>query len=221
MQEHCPAVRAWPGSAHRSTGNQRVGDPAPVWSRPIKPGSATICCVLMPLPTMTASAEAASSSIDCARTVTPFIEVTSVSGQQIVTRQSGFLIRLRTPKAISESSSLNPWKVRMAICMVEILRPAPRLLPAEAHIPPGDLCESTTIIFRITGWPTPHLVHGKWLRGPPRTEGELLCNTQWAGAALRNHHRSHSTPPVVRFACGLGTRQTRRTARRPALFPGP
>src|SRR5262249_46766266 len=34
-----------------------------------------------------------------------------------VTRQSGFLMRLSTPSAMSESSSLKPWKVRIAMCM--------------------------------------------------------------------------------------------------------
>ena len=72
---------------------------------------------LIPLPTITASAVAASSSVDWALIVTPFIEVTSASGQQIVTRQLGFLIRFKTPSAMKESSSLNPWKVRMAMCI--------------------------------------------------------------------------------------------------------
>ena len=81
--------------------------------------SRTISRVLMPLPTITASAEAASARVDPAWTTTPFIDVTVGSGQQSVTRQSGRLTRLRIPSAISESSSLKPWNVRTAMCIVE------------------------------------------------------------------------------------------------------
>ena len=75
----------------------------------------------MPLPTMTASAPGTSARLDWAWTTTPFIDVTIGSGQQRVTRQPGFLMRLRTPKATNESSSLKPWKVRMAMCMAAIV----------------------------------------------------------------------------------------------------
>ncbi len=80
--------------------------------------SFTISRVLMPLPTITASAEGISARVDCPSTVTPFIEVTDFFGQQSVTRQSGFLIRLSTPSATRESSSLKPWKVSMAMCIL-------------------------------------------------------------------------------------------------------
>src|SRR5688572_8100475 len=54
----------------------------------------------------------------------PFIDVTTGSGQHSVTRQPGLRARLRMDSATMESSSLKPWKVRMAICMLRIL-PSP------------------------------------------------------------------------------------------------
>ena len=63
-----------------------------------------------------------SAKFDCACTTTPFIEVTIDSGQQRVTRQLAFLMRLSTPSATSESSSLKPWKVRMAMCICRLCR---------------------------------------------------------------------------------------------------
>jgi hypothetical protein len=47
------------------------------------------------------------------------MEVTTGSGQHSVTRQPDFLTLLKTLSATSESSSLNPWKVRIAMCMVK------------------------------------------------------------------------------------------------------
>ena len=51
-----------------------------------------------------------------------FIERTRAAGLAIDTRQSGFLTRLRMPSAMSESSSLKPSKVRIAMCMVTFSR---------------------------------------------------------------------------------------------------
>ena len=76
--------------------------------------------VFMPLPNSTASAVQASASVDWACRVTPFIEVTMGVGQQRVTRQPGFLMRFRMPRAMNESSSLKASKVRMAMCMGEL-----------------------------------------------------------------------------------------------------
>src|SRR5882724_9089194 len=74
---------------------------------------------------MTASALLACASVDWACTTTPFIEVTLDSGQQSVTRQPGRLTRLRIASATIESSSLKPWKVRMAMCMKTLCLPWP------------------------------------------------------------------------------------------------
>src|SRR5262245_31789659 len=79
-------------------------------------GSLAISLVRTPLPMMTASAAQASANVDCACTVTPFIEVTGDAGHDSVTRQPGLLTRFSTLKAIKESSSLNPSKVRIAMC---------------------------------------------------------------------------------------------------------
>ena len=45
------------------------------------------------------------------------MEVTWRSGLQSVTRQFGLWMRFNTPRAISESSSLKPWKVSIAMCI--------------------------------------------------------------------------------------------------------
>jgi hypothetical protein len=71
----------------------------------------------MPLPTMTASAAQASAREAVACSVTPFIDCTVSLGAARLTRQPGFLMRLSTPSAISESSSLKPSKVRIAMCI--------------------------------------------------------------------------------------------------------
>src|SRR3990167_1816764 len=83
----------------------------------IKAASATTSRVCMPLPTMTASAAQASPKVVCASITTRFMDVTRAAGQAMDTRQPGFLTRLRMPRAMSESSSLKPSKVRMAMCM--------------------------------------------------------------------------------------------------------
>lgn len=62
--------------------------------------------VCMPLPTMTASAALASSSVHIDSMTRPFIERTRAVGLAIDTRQPGDLTRLRTPSAMRESSSL-------------------------------------------------------------------------------------------------------------------
>ena len=67
--------------------------------------------------TAAASAALASSSVDCACTGTPFIDVTVGNGHESETRQPDFLMRLSKLNAINESSSLNPSKVSMAICI--------------------------------------------------------------------------------------------------------
>jgi hypothetical protein len=69
-------------------------------------GSLTTSRVLMPLPTTTASAAQASSRLAIDSITTPFIERTVGDGVAMETRQPGFLTRLSTPSAISESSSL-------------------------------------------------------------------------------------------------------------------
>lgn len=69
-------------------------------------GSSTTSRVAMPLPTMTASAAHASSRVDICSMTTPFIDVTLGPGVAMVTRQSSVLMRLSTPSAIRESSSL-------------------------------------------------------------------------------------------------------------------
>ena len=73
--------------------------------------------VRMPLPTSTAAQPASSSKPACRSRRTPFMEVTQGEGAISETRQSGRLMRLRIPRAIRESSSLKPSKVRMARCM--------------------------------------------------------------------------------------------------------
>jgi hypothetical protein len=78
--------------------------------------SSTTSRVAMPLPTITASASHASSRVDICSMTTPFIDVTLAVGAAIVTRQPSPLTRLSTPSAISESSSLYPSNVRMAMC---------------------------------------------------------------------------------------------------------
>ena len=80
-------------------------------------GSLAISRVFIPLPTMTASAAQASASVACAVTVTPFIEVTDGAGHASETRQPGLRTRFNTFNATSESISLNPSKVRMAMCI--------------------------------------------------------------------------------------------------------
>jgi len=72
--EHCASI------------NWRVGSRR---SRDTRGLSATISLVLVPLPTMTASAAWACSRVDCPCTLTPFTEVTMDSGQHSVTRQPG------------------------------------------------------------------------------------------------------------------------------------
>jgi len=72
---------------------------------------------------MTASASVASRNVACDSIARPFIDRTRVVGQAIETRQSGFFTRLRMPKAISESSSLKPSKVRIARCTGESAAP--------------------------------------------------------------------------------------------------
>ena len=69
-------------------------------------GSAITSRVWVPLPTTTASASHASSRLAIDSITTPFIERTRGDGGAIDTRQPGFLTRLRTPSAMSESSSL-------------------------------------------------------------------------------------------------------------------
>jgi hypothetical protein len=68
-------------------------------------------------PLSDASAVRASFNEDCASTTTPFMERTRGVGQHRGTRQPGFLTRLRIPRAISESSSLKPSKVRISMCI--------------------------------------------------------------------------------------------------------
>jgi hypothetical protein len=87
----------------------------------IKAASATTSRVCMPLPTITASASLASRRDACASSTTPFIDRTRAEGLAIDTRQPGVLMRLRMPSAMSESSSLKPSKVRMAMCMGRIV----------------------------------------------------------------------------------------------------
>ena len=80
-------------------------------------GAFAMSHVVMPLPTSTASASHASSSVDYACTVTLFIEVTCGAGHARVTRQSGRLTRFKMPRAMNESSSLKTSKVGMAMCV--------------------------------------------------------------------------------------------------------
>jgi hypothetical protein len=104
VPEHCAAI-SWRAASSRSAD--------------MTCASATTSRVLTPLPTITASAVTAADSGTCACTTTPFIDVTVGCGQHSETRQPGVLMRFRTPSAISESSSLKPSNVRMAMCMVE------------------------------------------------------------------------------------------------------
>jgi hypothetical protein len=69
-------------------------------------GSEITSRVRSPLPTTTASASHASSRLAIDSMTTPFIDRTRGEGVAIDTRQPGFLTRLRTPRAMRESSSL-------------------------------------------------------------------------------------------------------------------
>ena len=69
----------------------------------------------MLLPKTTTSAALANSSDCYASTDTPFIEVTDSLGQVICTFQPLDFMRFNIPKAINESNSLNPSKVRIEI----------------------------------------------------------------------------------------------------------
>src|SRR5437868_11217601 len=68
----------------------------------------------MPLPKMTASASLANSSGCCASMATPFIDVTRDAGHTSSAFQPVVLSRFSRPRAMKESSSLKPSKVRIA-----------------------------------------------------------------------------------------------------------
>ena len=85
---------------------------------PMIKGSLTMSLVRTPLPTITASAELASCRGICASMNIPFMDRTRGVGDAIETRQPGCLTRLRMPSATSESSSLKPSNVNMAMCII-------------------------------------------------------------------------------------------------------
>src|SRR5262245_7471014 len=70
---------------------------------------------------MTASASAAKLSGFCRRTETPFIDVTSTSGEVMYAIHPFPCSRFRIAAATNESSSLKPSKVKTAICMTSPL----------------------------------------------------------------------------------------------------
>ena len=102
VPEHCPAINCLLGSK-----DKRLKILA----------SSEILRVCKPLPNKTASAVLANSRGCCARTVTPFIEVTEADGHVICTFQPNYFMRLMILAAINESNSLNPSKVKIAMFM--------------------------------------------------------------------------------------------------------